>query len=87
MCAVQVPRRGHGHSRPPRDPHAAEHQQHGVRHFYSASLPKSQAAGSRPKRSILGESPPSNSVGWLMGSTPPNGDGLFGSSPSSFVRR
>lgn len=60
---------------------------HGIRHFYSASLPKNQAAGGRPKRSIMGESPPSHSVGWLMGSTPPAGDGLFGSSPSSFVRR
>ena len=30
---------------------------------------------------IFGESPPSNHVGWLMGATPPEMNGLYGSSP------
>jgi hypothetical protein len=95
---VQEVRRGgsrssHPSSRPPRtaEPHAGqggEHGPHGIRHFYSSSVPKShQGGGSRPKRSILGESPPSHSVGWLMGSTPPDGSGLYGSSPGSYIRR
>eukprot|EP00798_Chlamydomonas_sp_ICE-L_P002056 gene2056-18233_t len=67
--------------------------------FYSASLPRdnqggymqqhhghhSQHHGHRgSRRSVQGESPPSNSVGWLMGSTPPESSGLLGTSPSSF---
>lgn len=30
---------------------------------------------------IFGESPPSNHVGWLMGATPPEINGLYGTSP------
>lgn len=30
---------------------------------------------------VFGESPPSNHVGWLMGATPPEMNGLYGSSP------
>lgn len=44
--------------------------------FYPASLPKNQA---RPRAAHkLGESPPSVSVGWLMGSTPPDGGSVNG---------
>lgn len=38
--------------------------------------------------SITGESPPSNSVGWLMGATPPEHNSmLLGTSPGSFSSR
>jgi hypothetical protein len=30
---------------------------------------------------VFGESPPSNHVGWLMGATPPEMNGLYGTSP------
>eukprot|EP00798_Chlamydomonas_sp_ICE-L_P015187 gene15187-21262_t len=36
------------------------------------------------RRGFSGESPTSNSVGWLMGATPPDSNGLLGTSPSSF---
>lgn len=88
--------RQHQQGRPPRAPGAGSNgMQSGYgQHFFSSSLPKSiqnrNSHGS--KRSvnqggITGESPPSHSVGWLMGATPPDGNGLFGTSPSSFTHR
>mmetsp|Transcript_18869 Transcript_18869/g.40632 ORF Transcript_18869/g.40632 Transcript_18869/m.40632 type:complete len:962 (+) Transcript_18869:284-3169(+) len=55
-------------------------------HFYSSSLPKSIQNRGTSRRSVQGESPPSNSVGWLMGATPPDSNGLFGTSPGSSYR-
>eukprot|EP00983_Pelagomonas_calceolata_P103750 1158947-Pelagomonas_calceolata.AAC.5 len=40
-----------------------------------------------PRRHHLGESPPSHEVGWLMGATPPESNGMLGSSPGSFSSR
>lgn len=40
------------------------------------------AAGSASQSGgVFGESPPSNHVGWLMGATPPEMNGLYGTSP------
>ncbi|GLC63381.1 hypothetical protein PLESTF_000030300 [Pleodorina starrii] len=64
-------------------------------HFYGSSLPKSSGSygmgghsysrggHKRMGDSLSGTSPPSGgAVGWLMGATPPEGNGLFGTSPS-----
>lgn len=64
-------------------------------HFYGSSLPKSSGSfgvgghsysrgvHKRMADSLLGTSPPNGgAVGWLMGATPPEGNGLYGSSPS-----
>ncbi|KXZ47077.1 hypothetical protein GPECTOR_38g314 [Gonium pectorale] len=64
-------------------------------HFYGSSLPKSsgsyglgghsysRGAHKRMGDSLTGTSPPNGgAVGWLMGATPPEGNGLYGSSPS-----
>ena len=54
-------------SRPPRAPGAGRGA---TANFYPASLPK--GSSSRPRGSgKMGESPPSVSVGWVLGSTPP----------------
>lgn len=72
--------------RPPRGPHAGgapvsvprQQGPQGRGHFYPSSLPKNF---SRPRH--VAESPPTNSVGWLMGTTPPDYSGsLLGTSPS-----
>ncbi|PNH07979.1 La-related protein 1 [Tetrabaena socialis] len=64
-------------------------------HFYGSSLPKSsgsfgagghsysRGAHRRMGDSLSGCSPPNGgAVGWLMGATPPEHNGLYGSSPS-----
>ncbi len=60
-------------------------------HFYGSSIPKSSSYGigghsySRNRRhdGLSGTSPPNGgAVGWLMGATPPDGNGLYGTSPS-----
>lgn len=70
---------GRGRGRPPRGPNASTH-------FFSSSLPKGAGRG---RRGAFGESPPSNAVGWLLGATPPDSNGLYGSSPGSgsYTRR
>jgi hypothetical protein len=54
----------------------------GPKHFYSASLPRSSGrrAGG-PGAPAMGSSPLSSHVGWLMGATPPDGNGFFASPP------
>eukprot|EP00878_Enallax_costatus_P026342 GHUV01028269.1.p1 GENE.GHUV01028269.1~~GHUV01028269.1.p1 ORF type:complete len:443 (+),score=159.31 GHUV01028269.1:30-1331(+) len=75
--------------RPPRGPFG------GPRHgFYGSSLGKSYTrpggggwraggggGGGGQGGGVFGESPPSHHVGWLMGATPPEMNGLFGTSP------
>lgn len=76
-------------SRPPKAPSSKHGMGQGF-HFYSSSLPKSiHGRSSAGKRGgVMGESPPSNSVGWLMGATPPDNNGmLMGTSPGSFSSR
>ncbi|GIL71970.1 hypothetical protein Vretifemale_2399, partial [Volvox reticuliferus] len=64
-------------------------------HFYGSSLPKSsggfgvgghsysRGVHKRMGDSLSGTSPPNGgAVGWLMGATPPEGNGLYGTSPS-----
>jgi la-related protein 1 len=72
--------REHQGGRPPRGPHGSMPKQHG---FFPSSYSRSSGrVGSYGHRQgLLGESPPSNHVGWLMGTTPPELNGLFGSSP------
>eukprot|EP01025_Chloroclados_australasicus_P012125 TRINITY_DN1552_c0_g1_i2.p1 TRINITY_DN1552_c0_g1~~TRINITY_DN1552_c0_g1_i2.p1 ORF type:complete len:839 (-),score=133.22 TRINITY_DN1552_c0_g1_i2:915-3431(-) len=53
------------------------HRGHGNQKFYPGSYRKHDREGN------LGTSPPSNSVGWLMGSTPDTSNGVFGTSPAS----
>lgn len=60
--------------RPPRGP---------PKHFYSGSAPKRNRRGAP----LVGESPPTSSIGWLLGSTPPEPNGLYGSSPGSYRSR
>jgi la-related protein 1 len=62
--------------RPPRGPHGSSFPKHG---FYAASY--SRSSGRHMGRNLFGESPPSNHVGWLMSATPPEMNGLFGTSP------
>lgn len=66
------------HTRPPRGPKQGKH-------FYPASLPKSGGRGGRHRVCVFGESPPTNAVGWLMGATPPEGNGLYGTSPGAMA--
>ncbi|WIA17331.1 hypothetical protein OEZ85_014194 [Tetradesmus obliquus] len=68
--------------RPPRGPGGRSHG------FYGSSLGKSYSRpGGGGWRSgnqgggVFGESPPSHHVGWLMGATPPEMNGLYGTSP------
>ena len=70
----------HVGGRPPRGPHGSMPKQHG---FFPSSYSRSSGrVGSYSNRQgLLGESPPSNHVGWLMGTTPPELNGLYGSSP------
>ncbi|GIL45714.1 hypothetical protein Vafri_2882 [Volvox africanus] len=64
-------------------------------HFYGSSLPKSSGSfgvgghsysrgtNKRMGDSLSGTSPPNGgAVGWLMGATPPEANGLYGTSPS-----
>lgn len=77
-------------TRPPRAPGSARSLS---ANFYPASLPKGQT---RTRNQKIGASPPSISVGWLMGSTPPSdsvlagtslgGASSFGTSPSGRAR-
>ncbi|KAL3157004.1 hypothetical protein ABBQ38_001257 [Trebouxia sp. C0009 RCD-2024] len=64
-----------GKSRPPKAPKGAQ--------IYPASLPHSMNSRGRNRNGgvLHGSSPPGNSVGWLLGSSPPNG--LMGTSPTS----
>uniref|UniRef100_A0A7S0RZZ7 HTH La-type RNA-binding domain-containing protein n=1 Tax=Chlamydomonas leiostraca TaxID=1034604 RepID=A0A7S0RZZ7_9CHLO len=80
----------HRPSRPPKAPSSSKQVGGQGFHFFSSSLPKSiQNRSTGGKRGgITGESPPSNSVGWLMGATPPDTNGmLLGSSPGSYTSR
>ncbi|GFR40100.1 hypothetical protein Agub_g652 [Astrephomene gubernaculifera] len=86
----------HHSSKPPKGPHAGASSRQAPpiqgMHFYGSSLPKSSGMGGHSysrgahKRlgdSLSGTSPPNGgAVGWLMGATPPDGNGLYGSSPS-----
>lgn len=66
-------------ARPPRAPSATGRK---ASNFYPSSLPKGGHSGSRSRP--FGQSPPSVSVGWLLGSSPGgDGSGLLGSSPGS----
>lgn len=62
--------------RPPRAPGGGKKS-----NFYPSSLPKGGHSHGRSRP--FGQSPPSVSVGWLLGSSPANDSGLLGSSPGS----
>ncbi|DBA68286.1 TPA: hypothetical protein ACH3X2_013806 [Trebouxia sp. C0005] len=68
-------KKAEGKRRPPKAPKGAQ--------IYPASLPRSMGSRSRNRNgnALHGSSPPGNSVGWLLGSSPPNG--LMGTSPTS----
>ncbi|DBA77438.1 hypothetical protein WJX77_006299 [Trebouxia sp. C0004] len=68
-------KKAEGKRRPPKAPKGAQ--------IYPASLPRSMGSRGRIRNSnaLHGSSPPGNSVGWLLGSSPPNG--LMGTSPTS----
>ncbi|KAL6752330.1 hypothetical protein V8C86DRAFT_2756979 [Haematococcus lacustris] len=77
--------KGRQPGRPPKAP--SSRQDSGV-HFYSSSIPKNtHPRPQQAKRNVSGESPPSHSIGWLMGATPPDSNGLLGTSPGSFSNR
>ncbi|KAI7844978.1 hypothetical protein COHA_001344 [Chlorella ohadii] len=63
-------------ARPPRAPGGRK-----ASNFYPSSLPK--GSGHQARMRPFGQSPPSTSIGWLLGSSPANDSGLLGSSPGS----